>query len=116
VIGVEGKPRIGLGVVERLTQQNFVDRFCGGLDAPRSGQVLTECLSDQVPEGGPTRARRLGGPPVKVSGQKKLRAVHVSEPTSPYPVGNAVVEPTCSTVLFQREGSLCVSATDLSRR
>jgi len=77
VIGVDGELRIRLGIVERLTQKNLVDRLCRGLDAPRSSQVLTERLPNKVPEGGPTGARRLEGPPVKMSGQQKLGAVHM---------------------------------------
>jgi len=77
VIGVDGELRIRLGIVERLTQKNFIDRLCRGLDAPRSGQILTERLPNQVAEGGPTCARRLGGPPMKVSGQQELGAMHV---------------------------------------
>jgi len=77
VIGVDGELRIRLGIVERLAQKHFVDRLCRGLDAPCSGQILAECLPDEVPEGGPTRARRLGGPPVQISGQQELSAVHV---------------------------------------
>jgi hypothetical protein len=77
VIGVDGELRIRLGIVERLTQKNFVDRLGSGLNASRSGQVLGERLPNQVPEGGPTCARRLGGPPMKVSGQQELGAMHV---------------------------------------
>jgi hypothetical protein len=77
VIGVDGELRIRLGIVERLTKKNFVDRLCGGLDAACSGQVLTERLPNQVPEGGATRARGLGRPAVEVSGQQELGAMHV---------------------------------------
>ena len=77
MVDVGGKSSIGFGIVERLAQKNLVDSLGGWLDTARPGKVLTERLTNEVPERHPSRPRDLGGTAVKVAWQQELGPMHV---------------------------------------
>jgi hypothetical protein len=77
VIDIHGQLRVRFGVLERLAQEDFVDGLGRRLDATGAGEVFLEGLADEVAERHPPRACGLGGLTVKLTGQQKLRPVHV---------------------------------------
>jgi hypothetical protein len=77
VVDVDGEPTIRFGVIERLSEQDVVHRIGGRLDAARPGEVLLQCLADEIPERHPARPRRIRGASVQIAGQQQLRSMHV---------------------------------------
>jgi len=77
VVDVGGKSGIRFGIVERLAQKNLLDSLGRRLDTARPGKVLTERLTNEVPERHPSRPRDFGRTAVKVAWQQELSPMHV---------------------------------------
>jgi len=77
VIDVGRKVGIGLGIIKGFLHQDLFDGGRIRLHPAGTGQVFRKRFADQVPERHATSSGRLGGPPMKVSRQEELGAVHV---------------------------------------
>ena len=77
MVDVGGESGIRFGIVERLAQKNLLDSLGRRLDTARPGKVLTERLTNEVPERYPSRPRDFGRTAVKVAWQQELSPMHV---------------------------------------
>jgi hypothetical protein len=77
VIDVRGEPRVGLGIIERVLNQDLFDGIGGRLNSARAREVLGKRFANEVAQRHPAGAGGLGGPPMKVAGQQELGPVHV---------------------------------------
>jgi len=67
VVDVDGKPRVGLRIVEGLAEQDLVDSLHGRLSPSRARKIFRERLTHEASKRHPARPRRIGGAPMKLA-------------------------------------------------
>jgi len=77
VVDVFREVRIGVLIVEWLTEEHFVNGFGGRLDVAGASEVLAERLTDEIPQRHPPSAGDGRGTPVEIRRQQELCSVHV---------------------------------------
>jgi hypothetical protein len=81
-VDVHRKTWIGIRIVERLAEENLLDRPRQRLGGPGACEVVVKGLPHEAPEREAPSPGGLGGTPVELGGQQELCSMHVYESTS----------------------------------